>query len=136
MDISLVLKERKKLKFNNIRTSSRSSHLFGLLKSHTGLNPNIIARFCICLSIKQRGIPNPDEYNKDGSDFAPRVLFGDDEPLYLALMINRLKHDKLDPKYHLNEMTRAHLNRGLVSLRQRINNISDFGHLVMEMQRH
>ena len=84
-------KERIKLKFSRIRASSRSTHAFGMLKSSTGLTPNILARFCICLSIKQRGIPNPDEYNKDGAELAPAVLFGEHEPVYLALMINRLK---------------------------------------------
>jgi len=120
------------LKFGRIRVSSRTTHIFGVLKTSTGLTPNILARFAICLSIKQQGIPNPDEYNRDGSEFAPAVLFGEHEQMYAALMINRLLHDKLDVQHYLDEMTRAHLNRGAIGLKQRINDLSDFYDLVKE----
>ena len=120
------------MKFNKVRISSRSTRTFGILKTSTGLTPNILARFAICLSIKQQGIPNPDEYNKEGSEIAPSVLFGEHESLYLALMLTRLKNDKLDPEYYLDEMVRAHLNRGAIGLKQRVDNLSDFYDLIQE----
>ena len=118
--------------FNRIRTSTRSTRLLGDMKMRTGLTPNLLARFAICLSIKEKSIPNPDEFNKDGSELAPNVLFGEHESIYLALMLNRLKQDKLDPEIYLDEMTRAHLNRGVIALRPRINDLSDFYELVKE----
>ena len=120
------------MKFNRIRISSRSSKLLGDLKVKTGLTPNILARFAICLSIKEKSIPNPDEFNKEGSELAQAVLFGEHESIYLALMLNRLKQDKLDPEIYLDEMVRAHLNRGVIALRPRINDLSDFYELVKE----
>lgn len=104
------------------------------LKPKTGLTPNIAGRFCICLSLKDPSIPNPDEYNLEGSEFAPNVLFGEYESVYLALMINRLKRDKLDPEKYLDKMTRAHLNRGAIALWPRIKDLSDFYELVKEEQ--
>ena len=118
--------------FNRLRTSTRSTRLLGDMKMRTGLTPNILARFAICLSIKEKSIPNPDEFNKDGSELAPNVLFGERESIYLALMLNRLKQDRLDPEIYLDEMTRAHLNRGVIALRPRINDLSDFYELVKE----
>lgn len=118
------------MKFSNVRVSSRTTNMLGILKVNTGLTPNILARFALCLSLRQHGIPNPDEYNKEGSEFAPAVLFGHHEPIYLALMINRLRQDKLDPEHYLSEMTRAHLNRGAIGLKQRIGDLSDFYDLV------
>ena len=112
--------------------SSRSTRLLGELKSRTGLNANILARFAICLSIKEQSIPNPAEFNADGSELIPNVLFGEHEVIYHALMINRLKQDKLDPEIYLNKMTRAHLNRGVIALRPRINDLSDFYELIKE----
>ena len=47
-------------------------------------------------------------------------------------MINRLKKDELDPELYLNNMTRAHLNRGVIALEPRINHLSDFYELVKE----
>jgi len=103
-----------------------------MIKSKTGLTPNILARFAICLSLKDRSMPNPAEYNKEGSELAPAVLFGEHIEIYHALMINRLKKDKLDPEVYLNEMTRSHLNRGIIALYPRINDLSDFYELVKE----
>lgn len=120
------------MKFNRIRVSTRTSKLLGDLKYRTGLTPNILARYAICLSIKERSIPNPDEYNKEGSELVPSVLFGEYEPMYLALMLNRLKQDRLDPEIYLDDMTRSHLNRGTIALRPRINDLSDFYELVKE----
>ena len=120
------------MKFSRVKISSRSTRTFGMLKTSTGLTPNILARFAICISIKQQGIPNPDEYNKEGSEITPNVLFGEYESIYLALMLNRLKQDKLDPKHYLDEMVRAHLNRGAIGLKQRVQDLSDFYDLIKE----
>ena len=101
-------------------------------KKGTGLTPNILARFSICLSLKDKTIPNPEEYNFEGQEIAPRVLFGEHEQMYHTLMINRLDNDKLDPETYLNVMTRAHINRGVIALHPRINDLSDFYELVKE----
>ncbi len=119
------------MKTYGIKISTRSTKLLGNMRSSTGLTPNILARFGLCLSLRQRGIPNPDEYNKDGSDFTAEVLFGKHKPIYLALLINRLRKDGLDAEY-LDDQMRAHLNRGILSLRQRVDDLSDFYELVKE----
>ena len=120
------------MKFKRIKISSRSTNILGHIKRKTGLTPNIVARFAICLSIKEKSIPNPDEFDEAGSEIAPAVLFGEHESLYLALMLNRLKNDKLDPELYLNKMTRSHLNRGVIALFPRINDLSNFYELVKE----
>lgn len=120
------------MKWDSIRLSSRSTHLFGMLRMSTGLAPNVLSRFSLCLSLGQRGIPNPDEYNKDGSLLAPSEIFGDDEQIYFALILNRLRSDELDSETYLNDMTRAHINRGAIGLKQRIGKLSDFYGLVKQ----
>ena len=130
----LIIKEKKKLKFNSITTSSRIQKNLGIMKSKTGLTPNISLRFALCMSLKDPSIPNPDEYNQEGSKLEPAVLFGAHESIYLALMLNRLKKDGLDPELYLQKMTRAHLNRGAIALWPRINDLSDFYELVKEEQ--
>ena len=114
------------MKFNLITVSTRSTNILSTLRTKTGLTPNISARFAICMSLKDRSVPNPDEFNKGGSKLEPDVLFGKHEQIYLALMLNRLKADRLDPELYLNEMTRAHLNRGVIALGPRINDLSNF----------
>lgn len=119
------------MKFAKITTSLKSQALLGRLKAKTGLTPNLLARFAICMSIKERSTPNPSEYDKDGSVLEPTVLFGEYEQIYLGLMKNKLKKDGLDDS-ELNEMTRCHLNRGTISLNSRIENLGDFYDLIDE----
>ena len=96
-------------------TSTRVQKNLGILRIKTGLTPNIFLRFAFCMSLKDPSIPNPDEHNQDGSELTPAVLFGEHEPIYLALMLNRLKKDKLDPEIYLHKMTA----RLLISKRRR-----------------
>ena len=120
------------MQFSQITISTRGTNMLSSLKHKTGLTPNISLRFAICMSLKDRSVPNPDEFNKGGSKLEPDVLFGKHEQIYLALMLNRLKVDRLDPELYLNEMTRAHLNRGVIALMPRINDLSNFYELVKE----
>ncbi|MBC8501894.1 MAG: DndE family protein, partial [Nitrosopumilus sp.] len=61
------------MKFSRIKLSSKSQNLLGRLKSRTGLTPNLLARFALCLSIKEKSIPIIDEYDKDGSEIEPGI---------------------------------------------------------------
>jgi len=118
------------LKFNRIRISHSSQAVLGRLKSKTGLTPNILARFALCLSLKDPSIPNPDEFDELGTEFLPNVLFGEYEKMFYALIVNRLHRDKLDPELYLNRMMRAHLNRGVYSLMSRIHHLSDIHEMI------
>lgn len=110
--------------------SHRSQNLLGMLRAKTGITPNILARFAICLSLKDPGIPNPDEFDDKGMELHPNVLFGEHEHMFMALILDRLHRDKLDPKIYLQKQLRAHLNRGTIALYPRINDLSDFYELV------
>ena len=118
------------MKFNRIRISHSSQSMLARLKSKTGLTPNILARFALCLSLKDPSIPNPDEFDELGTEFLPNVLFGDYEKMFYALMVNRLHRDKLDPERYLNRMMRAHLNRGVYSLPSRVHHLSDIHEMI------
>jgi len=120
------------LKFGKIKLSSKSQNLLGRLKARTGLTPNLLARFALCLSIKEKSSPNPKEYDKDGSEIEPSILFGEYEPLYLGLMRNRLEKDGKSVEEDLNEMTRCHINRGVIALTPRMQSLEDFYELIKE----
>ena len=65
------------MKFSNITLSEHSKFLLGKLRGKTELTPNLLARFAICLSLKDRSIPNPSAYDKEGQTIEPDILFGD-----------------------------------------------------------
>jgi DNA sulfur modification protein DndE len=124
--------ELKKLQFSRYRFSIRTQNLLGQLKHKTGLGANVLARYAFCLSLKDPSIPNPDEYDEKGMEILPSVMFGEHENIYLALMIDRLNKDGLDPEEYLHRMTRAHLNRGATALFPRIHDLSDFSDIIQQ----
>ena len=123
------------MQFNRYRFSIRSQNLFSQLKHKTGLGINVLARYALCLSLKDPSIPNPDEFDEKGMDILPSVLFGEHENIYMALMLDRLHRDKLDPELYLHKMTRAHLNRGASALFPRIHELSDFNDIIQQEQK-
>jgi len=61
------------LKFSRIKLSKKSLHLLGKLKARTGLTPNLLARFALCISIKEKSAPIADQYDKDGNNIETTV---------------------------------------------------------------
>ena len=118
------------MQFSRVHTSQRCRGILSNLKIKTGLTPNILSRFGICLSLKDPSVPNPEEFDELGTEFLPLVLFGEHEKLFLALMIDRLHRDGLDPEKYLNIMLRAHLNRGVYSLVARIHSLSAINEMI------
>ena len=118
------------MQFSRIHTSQRCRGILSNLKIKTGLTPNILSRFGICLSLKDPSVPNPEEFDENGAEFLPLVLFGEHEKLFLALMIDRLHRDGLDPEKYLNIMIRAHLNRGVYSLVSRVYGLSGINEMI------
>lgn len=104
------------------------------LKHRTGITPNIMGRFAICLSFNDPSTPNPDEYDEKGSEIHPSVLFGEHEDMFMALMIMRLKKENLDPDKYLNRMLRAHFNRGTIMLFSRVHSLTDIPTMI-ELER-
>ena len=105
--------------------------MYSALKNRTGLSNNILARYALCLSLKDPSIPNPDEFDDKGSEISPLVLFGEYEDTYRALMIQRLNTDHLLLNQDmLNKMLKAHLNRGTIALFARIHDLSDFHEMI------
>ena len=123
------------MQFNRFRFSIRSQNLFSQLKHRTGLGINVLARYALCLSLKDPSMPNPDEFDEKGMEILPGVLFGEHENVYMALMLDRLHKDKLDPELYLHKMTRAHLNRGATALFPRIHDLSDFNDIIQVEQK-
>ena len=123
------------MQFNRYRFSIRSQNLFSQLKHRTGLGINVLARYALCLSLKDPSIPNPDEFDERGMEILPSVLFGEHENVYMALMLDRLHKDKLDPELYLHKMTRAHLNRGATALFPRIHDLTDFNDIIQQEQK-
>ena len=120
------------LRFSRLRMSYRSQNLLAQLKARTGLTPNITGRFAICMSLNDPSPPNPEEFDENGSEIHPSVLFGEYEDIFMAVMVMRLRKDGLDPQLYLNRMVRAHFNRGTIALFARVHDLVDFDRIVRQ----
>lgn len=86
----------------------------------------MLARFGMCLSLKDPSIPNPDMYDERGMELMPHILFGKNEILYAAMFQQRLKDDGFDYDKYASRMIRAHINRGAGIMFPRIDRLEDF----------
>ena len=84
----------------------------------------------ICLSLRDKTIPNADIYDENGMELTLHVLFGEYGKIFDVIMRQRLEDDKLDYNKYSDRMLRAHLNRGANMLYPRIDDLEDFAKLM------
>ena len=103
------------------------------LKARTGLRPNILCRLGFCLSLNDSSIPNPDNYPPDSERELNRyTLLGEYDDYFVALLRERCAHDGFDLDTDLEDQFRAHVNRGVLLLFQRVKHVGDLNRLVHE----
>ena len=119
------------MKLNRIYISEDSRSKLSILKGRTGLLPNVLCRLGFSLSLIESGIPKPDDYPTDGSEFNRYTLMGEWDSLIVALLRERCTVDELplDNDSLVNQF-RAHLNRGVVLLYRRVKGLSDLAALL------
>lgn len=117
-------------RLGKVRMSIRSQNHLGNLKSRTGLPVNVLARFALCLSLRDPSMPNPDIYDEKGTELMPHILFGEHEDMFSALFQMRLHEEGLEYEKYADRMIRAHLNRGAGMLFPRISRLDDFAEVL------
>lgn len=106
------------------------------LRAVTGLRPNILCRLGFCLSLNEPTIPNPEDYPQDSERELNRyTLTGEWDDYYVALLRERCAYDGLDINNGLEDQFRAHINRGVLILFQRVKNLNDMDRIVQESLR-
>ena len=118
------------MSFNRIRISKSASVRLSMLKGRTGLTPNILCRIGFCLSLGDPTIPKPENYDENGQEFNRYTLTGEWDKFFIALLKERLLKDGLDLKKDLLPQFRAHINRGAISLFDKVKKIEDFQELL------
>ena len=114
------------MKLNRINVSADSRNKLSILKGRTGLLPNVLCRLGLSLSLVEPGIPKPENYTSDGSEFNRYTLMGEWDPLIVALLKERCAADGLPlDNGSLVKQFRAHLNRGVELLHARVKGLSD-----------
>jgi DNA sulfur modification protein DndE len=117
------------MRFTKIRLTKDASNRLRFLAGRTGLTPNLLCRIGFCLSLEEPKVPNPSEFAEEEREFNRYTLLGEYDVLYIALLQQRLHQDGLGME-DLEGYFRAHLNRGITLLQQRVRSVADIANLV------
>jgi DNA sulfur modification protein DndE len=121
---------------NRIYVGEKVSLRLKQLKGKTGLTPNLLCRLGFCLSLEEPGIPDPDLYDDETDrEFNRYTLTGPWDKFFFALLRERMAQDGLDVEEKLEEQFLAHLNRGVLNLYSRIDELEDITALVENAHR-
>lgn len=116
--------------FNRVQLDQGVSNRLRNLKARTGLARNYLCRIALCYSLRAPRPPSPAEYNSNGQELARYLLLGDDAPLYIALVQERLIEEGLDPEEDFYDQFVAHINRGVEQLSGRADDLTDLYDLI------
>jgi DNA sulfur modification protein DndE len=121
----------QQLTLRRVRFSKEADSWLKVVKSRTGITPNLLCRLAICLSLNERGIPDPTKYPEDSEREINRyTLLGEFDPAFVALLRQRFLQDKLSDDISLDDYFRAHIHRGIVLLATRLKGLSDLDALI------
>lgn len=97
---------------NKLHTAKQTQEIFNSLGQVLGLQPYILSKLAIALSVK-KGCIELDDYKTDneGLELSRQTIFGDHDLLFKALIINR-EHRALNEEEYFPGIVKAHLDRG------------------------
>jgi DNA sulfur modification protein DndE len=123
------------LQMKRLTFSKEADNWLRVIKSRTGITPNLLCRIGFCISLEEKSVPTPSKYPEDSDREINRyTLLGEYENVLLALLRQRVARDGLDAQ-QLDDMFRAHMNRGVVILAGRLKTLDDLHTLVAEAAR-
>lgn len=104
------------------------------LKARTGLTPNLLCRIGFCLSLNDPAVPNAELYPPDSDRELNRyTLTGEWDSFFVALLRERCAYDGIDGDTSMEDQFRAHVNRGVLLLYNRVKCLGDLPRLVQEV---
>lgn len=115
----------------NVRLSEKAKIQLITMKKRTGIqNWNVLCRWALCLSLREKTAPPVENIIADSSvEMSWRTFAGTDENLYLCLIIKRAREDGVEiSKTNINNYFKLHLHRGISYLNG--TNASNIGHLI------
>lgn len=116
----------EELQLKRVRFSKQADSWLRVLKSRTGITPNLLCRIGICESLAESGTPRNEVYPEDSAREINRAtLLGEYETVVACLLRQRLANDGLLGTLSLDEQLRAHIHRGVALLAGRMKSLGE-----------
>jgi len=95
----------------HLKTSAQAREILERFRRSAGVRPNLWARAALGYSLSLDGEPPDGPFDSDGTEFQERVLFGDDAPVFAALL--RQRAGKNTDADEFSTLVKRHVERGL-----------------------
>ena len=111
---------------NKLRTSQQTQDIFAALGQSLGLQPYILSKLAIALSIKHGKLTSKD-FNTDnnGLELSRQTIFGDHDLIFKMLIINCENKAMCEDEF-FPDAVKAHLDRGAKMLEDEKRYTKDF----------
>ncbi len=97
---------------NKLHTSVQTQEIFNSLSQSLGLQPFILSKLSIALSVRKGRILTEDcDTDNDGLELSRQTIFGDHDLLFKSLIISRENRVITEEEYFPG-IVKAHLDRG------------------------
>ena len=97
---------------NKLHTSVQTQEIFFALGQSLGLQPYILSKLAIALSIRQGKLKKSDyETDNNGLELSRQTIFGDHDLIFKTLIIN-CENKAMSEDDYFPDAVKAHLDRG------------------------
>jgi DNA sulfur modification protein DndE len=122
--------------FNRIYVGEEVDQRLRLLKTRTGLTPNLLCRLGFCLSLTEPITPDTQLYAEgQAREFNRYTLTGQWDIFFFALLRERrFLQDGSNPEADLEAHFKAHLSRGVLMLHQRLQSLEDLADIIVDIR--
>lgn len=111
---------------NKLHTSIQTQEIFNSLSQSLGLQPFILSKLAIALSIRKGKILVEDfNTDNDGLELSRQTIFGDHDLLFKSLIISR-EDRTINEEEYFPSVVKAHLDRGAKLLEDEKRYTKDF----------
>lgn len=118
----------QRLQLRRLRFSREADTWLKVLKSRTGITPNLLCRMAFCLSLAEPGVPDSAKCTEDSEREINRyTLLGEYDEAFVALL--RQWEARHVTGRSLDELFAAHVHRGINLLAARMKSLTDLGDL-------
>lgn len=116
------------MKFTRIKLPKQTTNRLASLKARTGLNPNVLIRYAVLLSLKDNSDPIYEEQVCDGMELHRSVLLGSLDLIVTALTLQRYSKSSQYPDPFT--CLKAHIYRGVDILFAQCKELGDFAKII------
>ena len=111
---------------NKLHTSVQTQEIFMSLSQSLGLQPFILSKLAIALSVRKGKVLEEDyKTDNDGLELSRQTIFGDHDLLFKSLIINR-ENRAINEEEYFPAIVKAHLDRGAKLLEDEKRYTKDF----------